>query len=112
MALLNDWNYHPVNIFLRDDQGEVMGGILGGVWAGWLHLNFLWVHESLRNQQYGSQLLQQAEDQARSVGAHHSYLDTYSFQARPFYECHGYAVWGELADCPPGHTHYGMWKKL
>ena len=40
------------------------------------------------------------------------YLDTFSFQARPFYEKLGYKVFGTLEDHPKGHTHYFMKKAL
>jgi len=39
-----------------------------------------------------------------------AFLDTFSFQARPFYERHGYECFGELRDHPPGHSHYFMRK--
>jgi hypothetical protein len=31
-------------------------------------------------------------------------LDTFTFQARPFYEARGYRVYGELADFPAGQS--------
>jgi hypothetical protein len=40
------------------------------------------------------------------------YLDTYSFQARPFYERQGYTVFGVLADMPPGGAKYYLSKQL
>ena len=35
-----------------------------------------------------------------------------SFQARPFYERLGYAVFGAVEDCPPGHTKFHLEKVL
>ena len=40
----------------------------------------------------------------------HSYLDTFSFQARPMYEKLGYSVFGTLEDHPQGHTQWYMKK--
>jgi hypothetical protein len=37
--------------------------------------------------------------EARIAGAGNAYLDTYSFQVRPFYEARGYEVTGEIKDC-------------
>lgn len=54
----------------------------------------------------GSRLLDAAESEARKAGARHAYPETYSFQARPFYERHGYRVVGELPDFPPGESYY------
>lgn len=102
--------YYPVAYFVKRPDGEVLGGVLAQVWGGWLHVGHLWVAEPLRKSGYGSRLLAAAEDYARRhncVGAH---LETYSFQARPFYERSGYEVHGELKDYPPGHTKYFLRK--
>jgi hypothetical protein len=40
------------------------------------------------------------------------WLDTFSFQARGFYEKLGYRVFGEVADYPPGHTRHFLKKSL
>jgi hypothetical protein len=40
------------------------------------------------------------------------YLDTYSFQARPFYERAGYRLFGELPDHPPGGAKYYLAKRF
>jgi len=104
--------YSPVAIFLRDDRGAVVGGALGDVWGGWLDLTFLWVAEPIRGKGYGERLLRAAEDEARAHGCRGIYLDTFSFQARPFYERFGYEVFAELPDRPVGHTSYFMKKIL
>ena len=39
-------------------------------------------------------------------------LDTWNFQAPEFYKKLGYIVWGEFKDCPPGTTHYYLYKKF
>jgi hypothetical protein len=41
-----------------------------------------------------------------------AFLDTFSFQARPFYEKLGYHVFGMLENHPAGHQHYFMTKQL
>ena len=33
--------WHPVAFFLRDENGEVLGGLLGDIWAAWLHVKTL-----------------------------------------------------------------------
>jgi hypothetical protein len=53
-----------------------------------------------------------AEAEARQRGAQHAYLDTFSFQAPGFYKKHGYQVFGELQDFPPGHQRYFLTKQL
>ena len=104
--------YSPVAIFLRDDRGAVLGGALGDVWGGWLDLTFLWVAELVRGKGYGERLLRAAEDEARAQGCRGVYLETFGFQARPFYERFGYEVFAELPDRPAGYTSYFMKKSL
>ena len=60
----------------------------------------------------GRRLLAVAEDEARRRGAKNAFLDTFSFQAPDFYRQHGYQVFGELPDFPPGHTRAFLTKKL
>ncbi len=40
----------------------------------------------------------------------HAHLDTFSFQARGFYEALGYEVFGRLEEYPPGHERYFLRK--
>lgn len=112
MRLVNDWDYKPVHIFLRDHEGHIRGGIIGGAWRGWFHITFLWVEDALRDRGYGSQLLRAAEDEARSHGCSRAFLETHDFQAPEFYKRHGYEVFAELADYPPAHAQYFMKKTL
>jgi ribosomal protein S18 acetylase RimI-like enzyme len=71
---------------------------------------FLWVHESARRDGYGRQLLEAAEATAREHHCQGAFLETHSFQARPFYEKAGYEVMGEIANYPPGGSYYLMKK--
>jgi hypothetical protein len=52
------------------------------------------------------------EQLAIERGCLHSYLDTFSFQARPLYEQLGYKVFGTLENHPKGHSHYFLKKIL
>ncbi len=112
MVTVNDRNYSPVTIFVRDASGTIVGGILGGVWGGWLHITYLWVADEFRQQGYGTQLLRAAEDEAREKGCQRVFLETHSFQAPDFYRRSGYAVIGQLNDYPPGHSYFMLWKSL
>ena len=66
----------------------------------------------LRGRGYGHRLLTVAEDEARKRGAKNVYLDTFSFQVPDFYKQHGYQVFGELQNFPPGHQRYFFTKQL
>jgi hypothetical protein len=45
-------------------------------------------------------------------GCTDAFLDTFSFQARGFYEKLGYRVFGGLDNHPAGHQHYFMTKRF
>jgi ribosomal protein S18 acetylase RimI-like enzyme len=104
--------FYPVNYFLKNKRGETLGGVMGSVWGGWLHISYLWVDESVRGQDWGTRLMDHAEAYARERGCHSVTLDTHSFQARPFYEARGYEVFGTLDDYPKGHKKFFLRKKL
>jgi ribosomal protein S18 acetylase RimI-like enzyme len=104
--------FERVNIFLRGDDGTIQGGLLGELYWGWLHISILWLHEDMRGQGYGQQLVRMAEDLARERGYRHAHLDTMSFQALGFYRKLGYEEFGRLEDIPPGHSRIFLQKTL
>lgn len=109
---IKDDGFQALNLFLRRKDGSIAGGLLGDMYWGWLSINILWIDDSLRRQGYGEQLIKMAEKEAFKKGCKAVHLDTMSFQAKPFYEKLGYAVFGVLDDLPVGHQRIFMWKKL
>ena len=104
--------HFPANFVLRSGRGEVLGGLLGVIWAGWLEVRILWVSQVVRGQGHGGRLMDAAEAYSRERGCERVLLDTFSFQARPFYEQRGYQVFGTLEDYPKGHSRYFLEKRL
>lgn len=104
--------YTDLAFVARDDDGSVIGAVLGKTGRGWLCVEVLWVNESARQKGVGTKLMQQAETEARQRGCFGAYLNTFSYQARPFYEKMGYSVFGTLQDFPKGHQRFYMSKKL
>ena len=102
----------PLNLVEYDAQGNVIGGLLGGTYWGWLYVDILWVDERYRRQGIGSKLLTQAEGEAVRRGCRHVHVDTMSWQAPLFYQKHGYRVIGILPDIPKGHQKYLLQKEL
>jgi GNAT superfamily N-acetyltransferase len=102
----------PVACFLRDDEGRIVGGALGDLWGRSVHIAAMWVAESHRGKGHGSALLRTVEDYAARHGHLLAYLETTSFQARPFYEGLGYCVFGELTDVAEGCTLFFLRKDL
>lgn len=101
-----------IRVFLRDEEGQAVGGTTANVFGGWVYIALLWVEESLRNQGYGTQLINRLEREAMKLGCRYAHVDTYSFEARPFYERLGYEVFGVLEDYPAGHCKYFLKKRL
>ena len=93
----------PLNIVEYDGEGNIIGGIIGGTYWGWMYVDILWVHEDHRKKGIGSRLLSEAEKEAVRRGCHHVHLDTMSWQAPDFYKKHGYEVIGILPDIPKGN---------
>jgi GNAT superfamily N-acetyltransferase len=104
--------HFPANFVLRSGRGEVLGGLLGMVWGGWLHVSILWVSQEVRGQGHGARLIGAAEAYARERACVGVDLDTFSFQARPFYERLGYTVFATHHDYPSGHERYYLEKRL
>ena len=102
----------PLNIVEYDNDNNVIGGILGGTYWGWMYVDILWVHESYRRKGIGSKLLSLAEKEAVRRGCHHVHLDTMSWQAPEFYKKHGYEIIGILPDIPSGNQKYLLMKLL
>jgi len=103
-------NYTPVAIFLRNAEGQIVGGLRGVTVWGWLFVSQLWVAENFRGQDYGSKLMEAAEREAKSRGCYGAYVDTFSFLALDFYRKVGYTIFGQLEDFPKGHTRYFLSK--
>jgi GNAT superfamily N-acetyltransferase len=105
-------DHRSICFVLHGAQDEIVGGVIGATHWEWFHLDLMWLKEEVRGQGYGHRLLTMAEQEARKNGAKNVYLDTFSFQALDFYQEHGYRVFGELEDFPPGHQRYYLRKEL
>lgn len=102
----------PVRIFLRDDDGRIVGGLLGHIRWRWLYVAKLWIGAAHRGNGHGVELMTAAESHARQRGCLGSYLDTFEYQARPFYETLGYSLFGTLEGYPPGFRQYHLAKRF
>ncbi|WP_419960168.1 GNAT family N-acetyltransferase [Psychrobacillus sp. BM2] len=107
---------HPVkniSFILRNEDEIILGGITGTIFWYHLHIDFLWVDESLRGNGYGKQLLDNIELLARENNCNLIQLDTFSFQAPNFYQKYGYDVVGVIEDHPnKNNQQYYLTKRL
>ena len=102
--------WHPLGVFVRDG-GEIVAGLVGETYCGWLFVKYLWVADKLRGHGVGRELMANAEARARERGCHSAWLDTFSFQAPGFYQRLGYEEFGRL-DYPPDHKRHFLRKRL
>src|ERR1700746_4066923 len=110
----SQWPQHPpwrpMAIFLREGT-RIAAGLAGDTYCGWLFVKYLWVSDGLRGRGVGRELMGRAEALARERGCHSAWLDTFSFQARGFYEKLGYKEFEQL-DYPPDPHRHVMQKRL
>jgi GNAT superfamily N-acetyltransferase len=106
-------NVRPLGLLLRAaPDAPIEGGIIGWSWFGWMQVHFVYLPEHLRGAGLGRRLMQRTEAIARARSCHGIWLDTYSFQARGFYEKLGFSAFGEIEDYPPGHSRIFLKKRL
>lgn len=103
--------FDPVAVFIREN-GRLLGGVSGVFNWNWLQISLLWIDDSLRGGGHGRQLMETIESLARERGCKLAHVDTFSFQARAFYESMDYRVFATLEDYPPGHSRYYLKKAL
>jgi GNAT superfamily N-acetyltransferase len=102
---------HLLALLLSDPAtGEIIGGLWGDTLFGQLHISLLFVPETSRHAGLGRRLMGDAEAEAIRRGCAGAWLNTFSFQARGFYEKLGYTVFGTLDNQPPGYSRFFLKK--
>jgi GNAT superfamily N-acetyltransferase len=90
--------------------------VLGGLWAqsrwGAFYVDMIVVPQALRRAGLGTRLMVRAEAEARRRGCHLMWLDTYAFQAKPFYEGLGFEVFATMEGPAPFYPRWFMRKGL
>jgi GNAT superfamily N-acetyltransferase len=79
---------------------------------GSLFIDIMFVPVALRGKGIGTTLLQQAEKEAIRRGCRDMWTETYAFQARPFYEKAGFAIFGRLDGPAPIFPRFFLKKNL
>ena len=102
----------PLNIYLEDEEGNLVAGMVAETFGNWLEIEYLYVSEDLRRQEIGSKILKMAENESRNRGCKYSFVDTFNFQAPKFYEKHGYKEVFALKKYPYTGERYYYTKEL
>ena len=107
-----DSRFRSVGLFLRDQQGALVGGLTGRFRWGWLYIETLWIAKDLRKMGHGARLLREAEAYARTHGGVAAHLEC-AADALAFYQRHGYELVGVMEEFPvPGERQHFMRKWL
>ncbi len=101
-----------IRLFVRNDSGEIVGGLLASVNMHCLAIQILWIEENLRHQGLGKALVLKAEEMAREAGASQAIVETTRFQAPHFYEKLGFVTICEINDSPQGSASILMRKAI
>ena len=112
IGVAGDHGYKPLALTLRDGSGAIAGGLFAESYYDWMFIKLLVVPDGWRGQGLGTQLMQEAEAVARARGLGGIWLDTFSFQARPFYERLGFTCFATLDGHPRGGARYFMQKRF
>lgn len=112
LARIEDKSQKELGVYLQDEAGKILAGLIGDTHGNWLFVKFLWVSEELRGQNIGSKILKQAEEVAKERGCKYAFLDTFSFQAPLFYIKHGYKEVFALEEYPVTGKRYYFTKTL
>lgn len=60
----NAVDIHPLFLTITDDDNNIIAGLVARTWWGGLDIQYLWVSEKYRKSGLGSQLMQNAEEEA------------------------------------------------
>ena len=111
-AQTGDPGPQQVAYFLRDERGQIVGGVRGSLWGRSMHIDALWIDDPYRGRGFGAKLMKAIEEYAASHDHPLVYLETASFQALPFYQGLGYEVFGKLPEISTGETLFFLMKEL
>ena len=102
----------PLNIYLEDEDGNLVAGMVAETFGNWLEIEYLYVSDDLRGQGIGSKILEMAENESKNRGCKYSFVDTFNFQAPKFYKKHGYKEVFALKNYPYTGERYYYTKEL
>ena len=111
-GIVGDDNHEELNLCIHNGEGQLIAGLCGGTYWGWLNIERLWVHENYRSRGLGKLLVETAEKQAIDRGCRHAHVDTMDFQAPGMYTKLGYRVMTEYRNLPAGHSRIFLTKSL
>src|ERR1041384_4462722 len=86
----SDLNEIQCGIFVRQENGSIVGGLTGRFLYTTFHIQYLWVAKEYRFKGLGKTLMNTLESEVKPRGTLSLCVDTYTFQAPDFYKQHGF----------------------
>jgi ribosomal protein S18 acetylase RimI-like enzyme len=81
-----------LHIFAYSPDRKILGGLVGDISWGSLHIDTLWVAESYRHSGIGTSLMDRVEAEAISMDVQQAFLENTDFQALVYYRKRRYQV--------------------
>ena len=78
--------------FIRDENNKIRGGCNGCNLYGCLYVDQIWIEESLRGKDYGTQLMLAAENFGKERGCTFAAVNTMDWEALDFYKKLGFEI--------------------
>jgi len=97
---------YPLEIYALDDNGLVVGGLVGETnqIPEWLNVSVVLVTGEQQGQGIGTHLMNLAEEEAKRHNCRYALLAISDYQAPGFYQKLGYQIYGKLQNCPQEET--------
>ena len=100
-----------ISLVLKDNNGNIIGGVITSMLTGIMHLEVLWIDEMYRGRGYGKDLVLQAERIGKEKGYPTSQTWALSFQSPEFFKKFGYEVFGVSDGYPDSIKEYFLIKR-
>lgn len=91
-------------IVARDDNNNLVGSVSYTTQLGCAMINVVVVSDSVRGLGVGSELMERVFEHSKSLGCTFALVNTYSFQAAPFYQKVGFKPIFEVPGFTGGHS--------
>ena len=98
--------------FIRDNNGTVIAGASGWIMFGGIYTDLLWVSTELRGQGQGGRLMKAVEDLGVAKHCRFATVNTFNFQALPFYLALNYVIQLERKGYDGAAINYFLYKSL
>ena len=98
--------------FIRDEKNIIVGGCSGGTLYGGLHIDNLWVSDSIRNTGWGTKLVNAALTYGKEKNCSFATVNTMDWEARGFYQKLGFRIEFERCGFQKKSVFYFLRKEL